>query len=237
MQAQEIIAAAGAEATARIAAESAKRALDAKPEDESLKTAYATAQTAATEAKSKLDGLSQVTVDPEKKKSADKIKRKMAYLKADLEKLGVSTDDEDEDDGEIDPLEIDPDKPLTMRDMQRMERQKSFKDAEAMVNSITDAPSRDAVKAALRRIVPSGDSQKDFTDAVAIANREKNSKILEEIQRKGTPPQHRSGAGSPGPEPESEFVPTAEEAKMMKGFNLTKEQVLAARQATEAQRK
>lgn len=236
MQAQEIIAAAGAEATARIAAESAKKAFDAEPENESLKTAYATAQTTATDAKTKLDALSQEDDGTGKNKKAEKIKRKIAYMRQDLKNLGVS-DDDTNDDEDLDMDEIDPDKPLTLNDLKRIDARKASQGAKQMAEAITDSLAREAVKAALMRIVPSGDPQKDFTDAVAIASREKNSKILEEIQRKGVVPQHRSGAGSPPPEPDAAFEPTKEEARMMKSFGLTEKDIRKAREEEQASKK
>lgn len=237
MKASEIAAAADTAATARIAAQTAKGAWDADQTNDSLKTAYDTAQKTADDAKSALDGLSQDGQSPDKKTKVEKIKRKMAYLKKDLKDLGADDDDDENDDEEIDPGEIDPNRAVTFKDLERMKIRDASKGAEDMVNAITDSIARDAVKAALRRIVPSGDPQKDFTDAVAIANREKNSKILEEIMRKPIPPQHRSGAGAPPPEPDGQFIPTAEEARMQKAFGLTEKEILAARKQEEAQRK
>jgi len=223
---EEIRAAAETATTTKLAAEAAKKAWDAAQDDESLKSAYETAQKAADDAKAKVDALSQAGTSKYTPEQIQKMKRRKAIIESELEKAGASDEDDDDD---IDPLEVDPDKPLTMRDLQRIEAKKASETAMQMADGISDTLAREAVKAALRRIVPSGNPQQDFTDAVAIANREKNSKILEEIARKPTPPQHRSGPGSPPPPLDEAFVPTAEEQRFMNAFGLTKEQIIAAR--------
>lgn len=222
---EEIKAVAEAAMSTKAAADAAKVALDADPENETLKTAYQTALQAATDAKTKADTLSQ---RPQKSpEQLAKIRRKHAILTRQLEEAGVDADEDDEDD---DIGDDDDDKPLTRGDLKRMETARAAESTAQMAEAITDPVARAAVKQALDRIRPSGDPEKDFRDAVAVANREKNSKVLEELGRRPIAPQHRSGAGSPPRPPEAEFQPTTDEAKYMKPpFNLSKEDILRSR--------
>lgn len=221
----EIRAVAESAINARHAASTAKTAHEAKPDDQTLKAAYDAAEQTAKEAEAKADALSQEsTKSPEQ---IAKIRRRHAILTQKLREAGELTDDDDEDD---EALGDDPTRPVTFGDLQRIEARKATQTAVEMADAITDSAAKDAVKAALKRVVPSGDFSKDFTDAVAIANREKNNKILEEISRRGVPQQHRSGPGAPARSEGQAFEATAEEARYMKPpFNLTKEQIIAAR--------
>lgn len=213
--------------TTRTAADAAKTAFDANPTDESLKAAYDTAESAATTAKSEADALSQQTTAFSPEQIAKK-KRKLAIIQNELRQVGALDDDGDEDDDDADDLD-DPDRVVTVKDLQRIETKRASETAAQMADAIPDLEARQAVKDSLARLVPSGDANKDFADAVAIANREKNSKVLEELGRKPLPVQHRSGGGAPPKKPDAEFVPTAYEAGYMKAFKLTKEDVLKAR--------
>lgn len=227
---QEIRAVAEAAVTARFAADTAKKQWESavgSEQEAALKTAYDQAEQAATDAKAKADALSQTPpVDQDKRVS--KLKRKKAIIENELRQLGQS-DDTDDDDDDDDDAE-DPNRPVTFGDLQRIERNKAKETSLSMADAITDPVAKQAVKEALARVVPSGDPAKDFADAVAIANRDKNNKVLEEIGRRRTPVQHASGAGAPPPRPEAEFTPTAMEAAYMRApFNLSKEDILKAR--------
>lgn len=225
----EIRAVAEAAITAQHIADVAKTALDADPSSESLKKAFEQAASTATEAKAKADALSQndeSTLTPEQ---IAKKKRKIAIIQKELRNAGAIKDDDDEDDNEDDEDE-DPDRPVTFGDLQRMQTREASKTAGQMADAIQDSVAKDAVKSALKRVVPSGNPEQDFRDAVSIANREKNNKILEEIGRRPVVIQHRSGAGAPARSEEGNFEPSAEEATYMRApFNLTKEQILKAR--------
>lgn len=240
---QEIRQIAEAAITARHAADAAKKAWeDAGSPDGDLKTAYDTAETAATTAKNQADALSQDDGgDDDKKKKAEKIKRKMAYLKNDLVALGVSDDDDDDEPlGEDDVDDIDPNKPLTLADLQRIENKKIANVAIGMVNTIEDPIAREAVKQALNGLKPSGNPESDYRRAIAIAFADKNSKVLEELMRKPTPPQYASGAGAPArqvPQNDADAELTAEEkAYMRPPFNLTRQSILDARKQNQARR-
>lgn len=227
----EIKAVAGAAVTTRHAADAAKKAWETAAgtdEESSLKAAYDLAETAAEEAKSKADALSQDHAgDPDRKRKVEKLKRKQHFIAEELRTMGES-DDDDLDDDDLD--EEDLDKPVTRRDLQKIDAKKASQSALQMADAITDPVAKEAVKSALKRVTPSGDADVDFRDAVAIANSGKNSKILEEIGRRVTPPQHRSGAGAPARKVDEEFVPTTTEAGFMRApFNLSKEDIIKAR--------
>lgn len=214
--------------TTRQTADAAKKAYDdalGSDGEATLKTAYEQAESDAVAAKAKADALSQDGSDPEKQRKVEKLRRKRQYINDELQNLGEEDDDDDDEDNQDDL-----DKPVTRRELQQIKVAEAAKTAIQMADAIPDAVAKAAVKEALKRVVPSGDPQKDFTDAVAIANREKNSKVLEEIARKPAAQQHSSGAGAPPKPQDAEFVPTSDEARFMKPpFNLTKEDILRAR--------
>lgn len=228
---QEIKAVAEAAITARFVADAAKTQWEnvaGSDQEATLKTAYDQAEQAALDAKTKADALSQTpSHTPLSQVQIDKKKRKIKILQSELK--GAGQDDDNDDDEDEDDIE-DLDRPLTQRDLQRIEREKATETSLSMAEAITDPVAQQAVKDALARVVASGDPAKDFADAVAIANRDKNNKVLEEMARRRTPVQHASGAGAPLNRPEAEFTPTAIEASYMKHpFNLSKEDILRAR--------
>lgn len=228
----EIRAVAEAAITARHSADAAKKLWEdgaGSDAEATLKSAYDQAERTAAEAKQKADALSQPpSGDQDKEKRLGKLKRKKAIIEQQLRQLGQSDDIDDEDDD--DEAGEDPNRPVTFGDLQRIERNKAKETALSMADAVGDPIAKQAIKDALARVVPSGDAAKDFADAVAIANRGKNSQVLQEIARRPTPPQHVSGAGAPARREEGEFAPTAEEAAYMKPpFNLSKEDILKAR--------
>lgn len=224
---QEIKAVAETAISARQKATDAKAALDASPDDESLQTTLKEAEEAATDAEAKAEALSQNTppADPEKDKRIAKLKRKRAIITSELNAYGEADEaDDDDEDAE------DPDRPITLRDLQRIEAEKAAKNAAQMAEAIQDPAAREAVKSALKIVVPSGDPQTDFKRAVAVASQDKNLKVLEELARKGIPAANNSGAGAPARRQEDTFTPTPEEARYMRApFNLSEKEILAAR--------
>lgn len=230
---QEIKAVAETAITAQHALAAAKTALDAAPDDESLKSAYESAQTTATEAKAKADALSQTDTSTMSPEQIAKAKRKMAAIRSDLRQAGALEDDDDEDDDDDDE---DPNRPVTFADLQRIEARKATQTASSMADAIEDPLLRDAVKTALNDVKPSGDPAADLKKAVAIANIDKHDKVLEEFGRRVVPVQHRNGAGAPARPAEVAFVATAEEANYMRPpFNMTQKDILAARKLAEQQ--
>lgn len=100
-----------------------------------------------------------------------------------------------------------------------------------LAEAIADSDTKEKVKEYLNtRIVPSGDPERDFRDALGVVSAGKNSQIVAEMKRYTPARTIASGGSMPPTPPEEEFVPTEYEASMMKPpFNLTKEKILAAR--------
>lgn len=223
--AQEIRAAAEAAITAKYAADEAKKAYEADTEDESLKTALDTANGAYTTAKAAADALSQEETPEFTPQQIAKMKRRKAIIESELRKAGASDDDEDED-ADNDDL----DTPITRRDLAKIEADKASASAMQMADAVEDPLAKAAIKEAMKSIRPSGNAAQDFKNAVAIANIDKNSKVLEEIGRKASVTVHRNGAGAPPKPADADFIPTREEEGFMKPpFNLDKAAILAAR--------
>lgn len=231
LSADEIKAAADAASTARNVADVAKQALDADPSNQALKDAHQKAEEAAVSAKSKADALSQESGDDtDKQRKVQKLKRKQHFISKQLQDLGESEEDDDDDtEDDDDDLDEDPDKTVTFGDLRRLESKNATQSAKKMADAIEDPIAKAAVKQALDMVKPSGNPEQDFKNAIAIANREKNSKILEELGRKPVPVQHRSGAGAPAKQEDGKFEPTQEEARFMRAFNLTEKDIIAAR--------
>lgn len=218
----EISAAAEAAISARQKATDAKAAADAAGgTDEALNEAYTTAEKTASDAETHALTLSQSLTSPDERQTKiNKLRRKRDFIDKDLRELGneeENDDDEDEDD-----------QPLTKGEFKRMQATQARKTAQQMAEAIQDPIDRQAVLSALATVVASGDPEKDFRSAVAIANIDRNSKVLEEINRKPLTRSRPTGVGAPSNR-EEPFVPTAAEALLMRGMGLTKEAVLKAR--------
>lgn len=210
------------------ATEAKKKADEAGGVDPELNKVSTDAQQEAADAESHATDLSQKYTDQQK--AIGKMKAK----KADIEKTLKEFEDDDDPDEDDDDEEIDPDKPLTLRDLQRIEAGKAHKTAKELADAVADPDERKAIQDALRvSINPAfvaSNPQQAFEQARAIANGARNAKIIEEANRRAGRPQNRaSGSGAPA-KVDDTFEPTAEEQKYMKPpFNMTKEDVLAAR--------
>lgn len=226
LSADQIKAVAEAATAARNAADAAKSALDADPDDESLQNAYTEAERVATAAHAAAEALSQDDGNTSQAKHIEKVKRRRAILTEELRAVGELEDEDDDDEAES------LDKPLTRRDLLDIERKQATRTVTQMAEAIADPLAKRAVTDALARIVPSGDPEKDFADAVAVANREKNSKVLEELSRKGTAARFGSGSGAPAVQKDEAQASelTAEEKEYKRSFGLTDEQIIAARE-------
>ena len=224
---EEARAAAEAAIGARQKATDAKAAAEAAGgADDALNTAQTEAERLATEAEGHALTLSQSLPpadDAEKKK--EKLLRKRKFIDKDLKALGVDVDDEEENDLDEDE---DLDKPVTHRELQAIEAGKARKTAFEMAEAIADPIDRKAVLESLKLVVPTGDPERVFISAVAIANIDRNSKILEEIQRRPATRTSPTGTGAPARR-EEEFVPTAHEQMFMSKMGLTKTDILKAR--------
>jgi hypothetical protein len=79
------------------------------------------------------------------------------------------------------------------------------------------------------RIVPSGNPEEDFRFALNAVNALRNKQIAEEVARQITPQRTAAGGSKPATV-EERFEPTPDEARLMRPpYNVTKEQILAAR--------
>lgn len=222
----EVRAAAEAAIGKRQAAVDAKAAADAAGgADQALNTAATTAQDEATAAETHALELSQALppADDKDRKKA-KLLRKREFINKDLRELGVDPDDEDEEEDD----EQDLDKPVTFRDLAAIEARQSRKTAQEMANEIADPLDKAAVLRALPLVVATADPAADFQRAVAIANIDRNSKILDEVARNPVTRTSPTTTGAPVRREEA-FVPTAYEIQFMRQFGLTKEAVLKAR--------
>lgn len=222
----EIRAAAETAIAARQKAKDAKAAADAAGgADEALNTAYATAESEATGAESHALELSQSLPPGEnKEKKKDQLLRRRSFIDKDLRALGVNPTEEQNADDDAEDL----DAPMTRREFQEMETAKARNTAQQMAEAISDPLDRAAVLAALPRVVATANPENDFRDAVAIANRERNSKILQEVGRRPATRSTPTGTGAPALQ-EEPFVPTAYEQMFMTKVGLTKEAILKAR--------
>lgn len=228
----EIKAIAEGAITARQTATNAKTALEADPDNEDLKATHTKAESDAVAAEAKANALSQDSVeDSEKQRKIDKAKKKMGYIKKELQDLGELDEDEDDEDDED---EDDDDQPVTRGELRRRDAAAATQTAVQMADVILDVDDRKAVVEALKDVVPSGDPAKDFGKAVAIANAERNKVVLDEAARKVLGQTHRMGAGAPAKQAAGKFEPTATEAKFMKKFGLTQTDIEGARQAAQS---
>lgn len=223
-----------AKAAAQSALAAKNKAADAKAKadeaggvDPELNKTATAAATEAADAETHATDLSQrFTVQ---QKDIGKMRAKKADIEKTLKEYGEL--DEDEEDDEDD--EIDPDEPLTARKLAALEAKKAKKTANELAAAVEDPTERAAIQSALRlSINPSliaSNPQQAFEEARAIANGQRNAKIIEEHNRKGKTQIRASGAGAP-PKVDDAFEPTAEELQYMRGpLALTKEEILAAR--------
>lgn len=125
--------------------------------------------------------------------------------------------------------ELDDNTPLTIGSFKEMQKKDAQKSALQMANELPE-DERDEVRSLLEtRIVPSGNAEEDLRLARAAVNATHNAKIAEHISNRVSPKKTAAG-GSSDSKVGEEFVPTPEEARFMQApYNLTKEQVLAAR--------
>lgn len=146
----------------------------------------------------------------------DHINKRIKELGGEPAAVGASPQDDDE-------------KPVTVGMLRELEAQKATKTALQLADEITDTNERELTKHYLQtRVIPSGNPQQDLRDARALVNSVKNAQVLEEISRK-----NQGGTGSPAGAPATgsqvQFVPTPEEAALMKSFKLTEKDIIEAR--------
>jgi exonuclease V gamma subunit len=166
------------------------------------------------------DPLKTELVRVQGRSKVDKLLYTKSRIDNQLKELGVD-DEEPEDEDE---------KPLTRGEFRKMQAENAIKSSLQLADEIPNETERELLKYHLQNTIRStGDPKQDFELARGLVNAVKNKQILEEVNRKGTPVTHSSGSGAPAKaEKQPEF--TKEELGYMKSpFNLSKEQILAAR--------
>lgn len=134
---------------------------------------------------------------------------------------------------QLDELESaeDDDKPLTKGDFKKMQQEETRKTALDLAQSIEDDDERAEVSQILQtRINPSDDPKADLELARGAVNARKLKMQNEEESRRMNPNQYPNTPSAPGPKAD-DFRPTDEEKIFMSApYNMTKEQVIEARQ-------
>lgn len=120
---------------------------------------------------------------------------------------------------------------VTLEMLDAREKERGQKTALQLADELSDEHERNlAKKYLLEKIVPSGDPHEDLRFARLAINALKNSVILEEAGRKGTPSRFNTAAGAPAKQVAAEIELSPSEVVFTKPpFNLTKEQIVAAR--------
>lgn len=110
------------------------------------------------------------------------------------------------------------------------QQKEQSKTAEELADTIEDPKERELVKRTLATVITSGSPEERIRVARGYVNAVKSGQIAEELGRAGTARTFSSGAGAPPgtTQKEPEFTPL-ELSYMKPPFNLSKEQVLAAR--------
>lgn len=121
--------------------------------------------------------------------------------------------------------------PLTRADLKRFQQDTAHKNALQLVDDISNESERELTKYHLQNSIKStGNPAEDFRLARSLVNAAKNSKIIEEIGRKGDVKTHSNGSGVDAKNTEIQGELTPQEMPFLgKPFNLTKEQIIKAR--------
>lgn len=125
--------------------------------------------------------------------------------------------------------ELTDDTPLTVGTFRQIQKEDAHKTALQLADELPE-DERDEVKDLLQhRIVPSGNAEEDLRVARVLANGAHNAQVIDHISKRTAPKQTAAGGTQVAPSV-PEFVPTPDEAALMKPpFNVTKEQILAKR--------
>ena len=128
-------------------------------------------------------------------------------------------------------VEVDKTKTVTFADLDRIEHDRENRRAVDMAESITDDVERKLTIHYLENTIrPSGNADTDLANARAIVNAKRNALIAEEASRGTRPNSFVSAPGAPMRPAQEVFEPTAQETQFMRApFNLTKEDIIAAR--------
>lgn len=128
---------------------------------------------------------------------------KLRYTRANIDSQIA---EEEKANGIVISDEEDDDRPLTKRDLKNIERENAKKSALQMADELPE-DERASVRELLEtRIVPSGNPQKDYRDAVALANSDKNGQVVAEVKRTRDTKVTRPASGGAPRKEEPEFV-------------------------------
>lgn len=135
--------------------------------------------------------------------------------------LGIEKEESNEDD----------DKPFTIGDWKRMQKETAAKTALQQADEISNETERELVKFHLQNTIKStGIPTEDLKLARALVNAVKNTQIIEEVQRKTEIKSHSNSSGVDAKQ-EKEIVYTDEEKNYMRPpFNMKSADILAARE-------
>lgn len=124
----------------------------------------------------------------------------------------------------------DEDRPLTIRDFAAIRAIEAQETAISLADTeIADENERKLVKHHLENTIkPSGDAQTDLRNAQALVNAVKNRQLAEESGRAARARTAPSAPSAPPRQAGAEVELTPEQAKVMKGFGLTKEEAVEA---------
>lgn len=140
----------------------------------------------------------------------EKILHRKSILDAELAKLDEE-DGGDESAGD-ESEEDDDDKPLTVGQFKKMQKDEAKKSALVLADEIEDEDDRELVKHYLKtRVVPSGNPAEDLKFARGAVSSLKNTQIAEELVRKGKGNSGGRGSGAPRKGDDERFEPTAAE--------------------------
>lgn len=190
-----------------------------KPEDIIEKTTVEPSSTEPIEQDPLKEELEKVQ-KKEGRTKAEKLLYTKRRIEEQLQELGIEEDKQDEDE----------DKPLTVGMFKKMQQENASKTALQLAEDIESESERELTKYHLENTIKSsGNPSEDLRLARAIVNAAKNRQILEEVARKPEVKNHSSASGVPARHQEEQEL-TQEELQFTKQpFNLTKEQIIAAR--------
>ena len=153
-------------------------------------------------------------------------KEKLLYTKQRVEEQLRELDGDDADD----LSDEDDDTPVTKGMLREMQAKNVVKTALDLTEDIADDTEKALVQYHIKNTIrTTGNPAEDLKLARAIVNSVKNSQIAEEVVRRGEAKQHSSSSGGAG-RSEKTFELSAEELPFTKApFNMTKEQIIAAR--------
>jgi len=160
---------------------------------------------------------------PKGRTKEEKLLYSKKRIEEQLKELGIEDEPEDDEDS----------KPVTVGMLKKLQEQTATKTALQLADEVSNETERELLKFHLENTIRStGNPQEDLRLAQGLVNAAKNKQIIDESLRKPQATSHSSAPGSPLKleKPQEDFTP-AEIAFMRPPFNMTKEQVIAARKS------